>query len=312
MSLGLLLGGQGRQHPAMLRWLLDDPSPPPELRALDAALGEGWRQRFSDAAWLQRNRVAQPLLTGLMTAAWTRLQPLLPQPAAMAGYSVGELAAARVAGVCDADTALRLAQARAAAMDGCAAARGTGLMSLSGAAAPRLQSLATAHGLECAISLGPQRAVFGGPLAALAAAARAARVRGLQAQQLTVPLASHTSWLRDAVPGWAAALARAPLCAPALPLLTAVDAGLPRSAQAWREAAARQIAAPLAWSDCLEALAERNVRYVLEIGPGDALARLWNERWPERPARSIDEFGSAQAVARWVERQLQATGGWAG
>ena len=39
---------------------------------------------------------------------------------------------------------------------------------------------------------------------------------------------------------------------------------------------------------------------VLEIGPGQALARMWNERYPDVPARSCDEFRSAAGIANWV------------
>jgi [acyl-carrier-protein] S-malonyltransferase len=41
---------------------------------------------------------------------------------------------------------------------------------------------------------------------------------------------------------------------------------------------------------------------VLEIGPGAALARMWNQRYPDVPARSADEFHSLSAVVRWIER----------
>lgn len=54
----------------------------------------------------------------------------------------------------------------------------------------------------------------------------------------------------------------------------------------------------------MDALHERQVRCVLEVGPGSALARLWNERFPETPARSVDEFRAASAVADWVMRNL--------
>jgi [acyl-carrier-protein] S-malonyltransferase len=56
----------------------------------------------------------------------------------------------------------------------------------------------------------------------------------------------------------------------------------------------------------MDAIAERRVRRVLELGPGTTLARLWNARHPAIPARAIDEFRSPAAAARWV---LGATGG---
>jgi [acyl-carrier-protein] S-malonyltransferase len=46
----------------------------------------------------------------------------------------------------------------------------------------------------------------------------------------------------------------------------------------------------------------RRVGCVLEIGPGAALARMWNQRFPDVPARSVDEFRSRSAIVDWVKR----------
>jgi [acyl-carrier-protein] S-malonyltransferase len=52
----------------------------------------------------------------------------------------------------------------------------------------------------------------------------------------------------------------------------------------------------------MDSIAARQVRCVLEIGPGQALARLWNQRHPDIPARSCDDFRSAAAIAGWIGR----------
>jgi [acyl-carrier-protein] S-malonyltransferase len=67
-----------------------------------------------------------------------------------------------------------------------------------------------------------------------------------------------------------------------------------------RQALAAQIATTVKWAECMEAIRARQPRCVLEIGPGQALARMWNERYEDVPARSCDEFRSAAAVIRWV------------
>ncbi|PWQ83432.1 ACP S-malonyltransferase, partial [Stenotrophomonas maltophilia] len=72
-----------------------------------------------------------------------------------------------------------------------------------------------------------------------------------------------------------------------------------------RRALALQLAQTVAWDDCLDAIAAQRVSAVLEIGPGQALARIWSERHPAVPARSADEFRSAAAVVAWLHRQLE-------
>ena len=52
----------------------------------------------------------------------------------------------------------------------------------------------------------------------------------------------------------------------------------------------------------MENIHARRVRCVLEVGPGTALARMWNQRYPDIPARSADEFSAAASVVAWVQR----------
>jgi [acyl-carrier-protein] S-malonyltransferase len=42
----------------------------------------------------------------------------------------------------------------------------------------------------------------------------------------------------------------------------------------------------------------------LELGPGRGLARMISTRFPDVQARSVEEFRSLSAVARWVGRFL--------
>ena len=67
-----------------------------------------------------------------------------------------------------------------------------------------------------------------------------------------------------------------------------------------KQALADQISSTVKWDECMESIRARAVRCVLEIGPGAALARMWNETYPDIPARSCDEFRSAAGVTKWV------------
>jgi [acyl-carrier-protein] S-malonyltransferase len=121
-------------------------------------------------------------------------------------------------------------------------------------------------------------------------------------------MASHTRWMRDAAQAFHQRLCGTTLHAPALPLFSTA-LGRVRSADAARTALSRQIAVTVPWDECMEAIAAQRVHAVLEIGPGQALARMWRERYPDTPSRSADEFRSPQAVAAWLGRQLaQAQG----
>ena len=304
MSLGLLFPGQGTQHPAMLPWLTPAGPKPVALRQMASLLGDDWRERLHDPAWSGDNRVAQTLLTGISLAAWQVLAPLLPAPAAMAGYSVGELAAFSAAGVFSAEAALNLAGQRAAIMAACVLGVETGLLSLSGAPVGWADALCQRLGLAVAIRLGPDRCIVGGPAAGLDAAARAAAAAGIHSNRLAVALASHTPWLAPGVAPWAEHLAALPFERPQGVLVCNFSGTALRRADELRQALAGQIARTVPWDHCMDTLAERGVRCVLEVGPGSSLSRLWQGRHPAIPARSADEFGSALAVADWVRAAL--------
>jgi [acyl-carrier-protein] S-malonyltransferase len=296
MTYALVFSGQGTQHPEMLPWLAEDEN----VRSMNALLGTpDWRAAAADQDWASRNQVAQPLLAGLQAAAWHQLAPALPPPAAIAGYSVGEIAAFAAAGVYNPSTALALARVRAEAMDRCAARTPGGLLAASGLPAETLERFAVECGLSVAIRNGPDSLVLGGPLAALAACEHRIPSQGGRCTRLRIGVASHTPAMGEAAEAFRVALAKAPVHAPTTALFTNA-ADRVRTAPQAADALAAQIAATVRWTDCMDGLHARGVRCVLEIGPGQALARLWNERYPDAPARSCDEFRSAAGVVRWV------------
>lgn len=302
MGIALLFSGQGAQHAAMLRWVDDAPAAAPALAAVAAQLGNDWRTRLADPAWATTNAVAQVLLTGLAVAAWRVLAPRLPRPVAIAGYSVGEVPALVAAGVVDDTAAIALAVTRATLMD--AAARpDSGLMSVGGSPDAVIAAACLQHGVTVAIDLAPGKAVLGGSLQALRLAGAALTAQGADVAMLPVRLASHTPAMGPARDAFAAHAAERPWRRAHTVLVTNLDGTEAREPDALRHAMAGQIAATVQWRRSLETLAERRPRCVLEIGPGNALSRSWRQRWPDVPARSVDEFNDAEGVQDWLSRQ---------
>jgi [acyl-carrier-protein] S-malonyltransferase len=304
MTLALLFPGQGTQHAQMLPWLADEPAAAPVLGRLAAGLGRDWRDRLTDAAWATDNRVAQLLVTGVSLAAWQALASRLPAPAVIAGYSVGELPAFAAAGVFAADTALDLAVQRARLMSDAVQGRQTGLLAVAGLTAAASRAIVQRHRLAEAIRLKPDRMVLGGLALALESAEADFVAAGAHCTRLAVQLASHTHWVGAAVAPFAQHLDSLHFDEPQAWLLCNHTGGTVRGGTALKAALAGQIDHTVPWDRCMEALEERRVRCVLEIGPGSTLARLWNERANGTPARSIDEFRSAHAVLRWVSAEL--------
>jgi [acyl-carrier-protein] S-malonyltransferase len=304
VSLALLFPGQGTQHPAMLPWLDHQAAAQATLARLAVDVGPDWRQHLADPDWARDNAVAQSLLTATSVAAWQSLAPLLPPPVVVAGYSVGELPAFCAAGVYSAATALQLARVRAAAMSASVAGLATGLLAVQGLTAAAVTAACREHGLALAIQMAPDRVVLGGPDAALQAAEAALGAAGGHGTRLAVGLASHTPWMAAAARGFAEHLRGVAFTAPRCTLVCNLGGSALRQPAELQQALAAQIDHPVRWQDCLDAVAERGVRCVLEVGSGTTLSRLWAERGGAVPARSVDEFRSPEAVARWVHATL--------
>jgi [acyl-carrier-protein] S-malonyltransferase len=303
MNIALLFPGQGVQHEAMLPWLEDNAAAAPVLARMALAIGRDWRQRLHDAAWAESNRVAQCLITGTSLAAWKAIEAGLPRPVAVAGYSVGEVAAFSAAGVFDAEAALSLASSRAEAMDQEAALAPGALLSVAGPPSTAIEAACERWSLEVAIRIAPDRCMLGGRLAAIESAFSALADQGAEVQRLRVGLASHTSLMRTAAARFAERLRPLAWQAPRLALVSNRAGRTLRTVSELKQAFASQIDHTVAWDDCIATVAERRPRAVLEVGAGTSLSRMWSAAQPEIPVRSVDEFGSAEAVLAWVRER---------
>jgi [acyl-carrier-protein] S-malonyltransferase len=304
MTFALVFSGQASQHPTMLPWLDADPRAADILHTMGQCIGTDWRSKLHDAVGRSNNVFAQVLITGTALAAWSTIKDqLLQAPAAVAGYSVGELAAYACAGVFAPAQAIALAQQRAALMDLAVRGMETGMVAVTGLSEDNVLALCVDLDLACAIRIHPTQCIFGGTVRALAEAAQRLQALGAGYRRLDIRVASHTPWTLPAAKQFAAYLANLPFGVPQYAIATNAQGSLCQHVDGLRGALSQQIASTVQWAACMEAIAERQVRCVLEIGAGSALAKMWNEQYPDIPARSLDEFQHPQAAVDWVRRR---------
>jgi len=303
MRYAVLFPGQGGQHAGMLPWLESEPASAPIVAGMARRIGVDWRSRLEEPDWRDSNVVAQPLVTGVSLAAWAALEPLLSAPPTItAGYSVGELAAAACAGAFDAEGALTLAGERAAAMDRAVAGCVTGLLSVSGLTEDALTETCRDAGLELAIRIAPDHAILAGADPALSEVERQLGARGAACKRLTVPIASHSSWMRPAAAAFAVTLETVPIGRLRCPVALNASGGAALRGDVLRTALVRQIESTVQWSSCMDVVAEHAPACVIEVGAGGALSRMWSARHPAIPARAIADFRGPQGMAAWVEQ----------
>lgn len=303
MSLALLCSGQGAQHAAMFDRVRDLPAARHTLDVASTVLG---RDVFSAAAADDRfdNAQAQPLLCAATLAQWQGLRDNVPTPTLIAGYSIGELAAHAIAGSFDATTCLALAAQRAQLMDGASPAD-AGLQAVLGLERHVLQPLCDLHGAHMAIANGQDHFIVGGTHAALQRLADAARAQGADIRPLPVHVPAHTPLLAAAVAPFAAALDASPLQAPRLPLLAGIDARPVRDRATVVHTLSAQLAQTIEWAQVMRQAFERGARVFLQLGPGNALARMVAPAYPCCEVRAVEEFQSLEGAAAWVRSALE-------
>jgi len=256
----------------------------------------------TDPARCFANRFAQPLICLYEMSVWSAFAAAGIRPAVVAGYSVGELVAWGVAGALSAPDVLRAASGRAAAMDAHAPAQ-TGMLAVRGVRLAVIEAAAKAHGAAIAIRNGADHVVLAGPNVALEAIHDSvSKSSAAHLVRLPISVPAHSPWLASAVGEFADILAAMPWQEVATPVLAGID-GQPR----YRSVDAistlsRQIAETLEWARVIDVAVEMGATRAFEIGPGDALCRMWRERHPRLDARALDDFASVAGAIRWLQR----------
>jgi [acyl-carrier-protein] S-malonyltransferase len=302
MRLALLFSGQGDQQPSHFERLQIEATP--EISAVLArVIPQAWSADKISIAELQVNRIAQPFIFAHQTNLWTQLPAALSAPVCVAGYSVGEVAACCAAGCFSFEQGIDLAAQRAAYMDACVSSQ-SGMLAVRGLTAEACEAIALRCGVEISIRNATAHFVFGGDASKLEEAAHVAESMGAaRVRTLGVTTPSHTSYLADARARFSKRLEPFRTGPLRVPVVSAVDGKISRTAAEAADRLAMQISTRMDWAACLDAVLEMQPEMVLEIGPGRALARMWDERQTGIPARAADDFRSVQGILEWLLRQ---------
>lgn len=255
--------------------------------------------RLCDEGPLERlteTDVAQPAVVTTSLAALAVLgEECTFEAAAVAGHSVGELAAYVAAGVLDAEAALRLVQVRAQAMAAaCASVDGSmaAVLGLDELALRAACTTASRNGssVEVANLNAPGQLVVSGARDALERVTESARAGGARrVLPLKVGGPFHSVYMRPAAEAVGQALADTPLRRPDIPVVLNASARATQEPDELRDELAVQVYSAVRWTETLQRLAELGCDRFLEVGPGTVLAGLVRRTLPDARVAS---FGS--------------------
>jgi [acyl-carrier-protein] S-malonyltransferase len=239
-------------------------------------------------------------------AAWRAVGG--PEPAAVAGHSLGEYSALVAAGSLSLADAVRLVRVRARAMQD-AVPVGTGAMAvilgLEDAAVlavcVQASTDARAHNepsvVEAANFNAPSQVVVAGHREAVERACVLAKAAGAKrALPLPVSAPFHSSLLEPAGRVLRDALVELKLHEPRIPLVNNIDVAIESRPDRIRDALVRQAWGPVRWVEVVLRLQSMGVTHLIECGPGKVLAGLTRRIAPELRSSSIFDAESLQAV----------------
>jgi [acyl-carrier-protein] S-malonyltransferase len=305
----LIIGapGQGAQSPGFLSPWLEDPQFAERLQWLSAVAGIDLAHYGSeaDAETIRDTAVAQPLL---VAASLVSAVALFPHPAdafgrigAVAGHSVGELAAAAGARAISAEQAMVLVRERGKAMAHAAAATPTGMTAVLGGDPEEVQAALARHGLTAANVNADGQVVAAGTLEQLAALAADPPARA-RLMPLSVAGAFHTEHMAPAVEVLGTLAKAVSTHDPRTPLISNRDGKIVHDGRDVVRRIVTQVANPVRWDLCMQTMRDLGVTGLLEMPPAGTLTGIAKRALPGVEAFALKTPDQLDAARAFVEK----------
>ena len=288
--LALIAPGQGSQTPGMLNSWIEDPTSKSFLMkwSADIDLDLVRLGTTADADEIKDTANAQPLIVATSLLAAHALG--IKEFALVSGHSVGELAAAALSGAISESDALRLVRTRGIEMAKAAATTPAGMSAVLGGDRSEVLAAIASLSLVAANDNGAGQIVAAGDLTALASLAENPPA-GARVRALAVAGAFHTSYMASAVAPLADLAASISVHPPLIPFISNKDGAAVRSGAEIVARIVNQIANPVRWDLCMQALKTMGITGVIELPPAGTLVGLLKRAVPE-----IESFALKSAL----------------
>jgi [acyl-carrier-protein] S-malonyltransferase len=271
--------GQGSQTPGFIGSWIDFERFREAFSRLTAFSGIDLESHglFSDAETIRDTAIAQPLIVAASIASSRELEPGTWD--GVAGHSVGEIAALAIAGVLSDEDAMRLVVKRGEEMAKAAAKTSTSMAAVIGGDQTEVLALLQDRELYAANFNGGGQIVAAGRTQWIQDLV-ANGIAGARVVQLQVAGAFHTPFMQEAVDALSEFASTLSVQEPHIALWSNKDGRLVKSGSEALELLVGQVASPVRWDLCMNAMQEAGVTGFVELAPGGALAGLAKRGMP--------------------------------
>lgn len=307
--LVIVAPGQGAQTPGYLSEWMKDSTFAAHLHWLSAVadidlVAHG---TVSDEATIKDTAVAQPLLVAsALATGWSVTPDLFTRADMLAGHSVGEIAAGAGAGAFSPEAAMVLVRERGRAMARAAAVTETSMTAVIGGQPDDVVAAIQDAGLTPANYNGKGQIVAAGTVAQLAAFAENPPAR-TRLFPLTVAGAFHSVHMEPAVEHLRQVAAAMPTSTPTTALLSDLDGAVVADGRGFADRLVAQVARPVRWDLCMDAMAAHGVTGIMELAPAGTLTGIAKRNLKGVERFNLDTPDQLEEARAFVEKHSSKT-----
>ncbi len=274
-KVAFVFSGQGDQHPGMGKALAEQYPAAAAVFALCDSIRPGTSAQCFEGTEeeLKETRNTQPCLFAVELAAAAVLREAGIVPAAVAGFSLGEVVACTVAGKVDGETGFRLVCKRGELMQQAAEEHDTAMAAVVRLSREQVEAVCREFSGVYPVNFNcPGQITVAGLAEQMADFSAAVKAAGGRALPLKVKGGFHSPFMEGAAAAFGEVLAQVEFQQGDITLYSNV------TAQPYTDDAAgllsRQICSPVRWEDTIRNMIADGIDTFIEIGPGKTLTNM--------------------------------------